>query len=219
MPHNIMVSRIKEISIKSARNSGLIGCQICGHVAPLGTKRCARCDARLQSRDTHSLQKVWAWMIAGLIAYVPANTYPMLVTTQAFQRQESTIIGGVIDLMGYGSYGVAAIVFVASILIPVGKFLAIGYLAWILRQPHRSDPHLLHGLYEVVEFIGRWSMIDVFVVAILVALVRFGILATINPGIAAVCFALSVVFTMLAAQSFDSRLIWDRIQRLDDRSN
>ncbi|MBM7067260.1 paraquat-inducible protein A [Actibacterium sp. 188UL27-1] len=208
-----MVRRIKAAPVITARAAGLVGCQICGKVTQLGETRCPRCYAKLRSRDGHSLQKVWAWMIAGLIAYIPANIYPMLITTQAFQRQEATIVGGVIDLIHYGSYGVAAIVFIASVLIPVGKFLVIGYLAWILRRPHKLDPHRLHLFYEIVEFIGRWSMIDVFVVAILVALVRFGILATINPGIAAVCFALSVVFTMLAAQSFDSRLIWDRIKR------
>ncbi|MEL7184618.1 MAG: paraquat-inducible protein A, partial [Pseudomonadota bacterium] len=99
-------------------------------------------------------------------------------------------------------------------VIPVGKFIAIAYLALIVRKPHGEKPsHLLH-LFEVVEWIGRWSMIDVFVVAILVALVQFDLLATINPGIAAVCFALSVVFTMLSAMSFDSRAIWDRIETL-----
>ncbi|MBF9044346.1 paraquat-inducible membrane protein A [Rhodobacterales bacterium HKCCE4037] len=196
----------------SAREAGCVVCQTCGNVASIHEERCPRCTHRLSSRDTLSEQKVWAWLIAGLIAYIPANIYPMLLTTQNFRTTESTIIAGVIDLYDHHAYAVAIIVFVASILIPVGKFVVIGYLAILTRSAHRTDPHRLLRFYEIVEFIGRWSMIDVFVVAILTALVQFDVLASINPGIAAVCFALSVVFTMLAAQSFDSRQIWDRLE-------
>lgn len=198
--------------VTTARETGRVVCRSCGLVAPMAQDRCTRCHQRLQSRDGLSQQRVWAWLIVGLIAYVPANLYPMLRTTQSFRTEESTIIGGVIDLLDHGAYGVAIIVFVASIVIPVGKFIVIAYLAVLTQQRHRTDPHRLLILHEIVEFIGRWSMIDVFVVAILTALVQFDVLATINPGIAAICFALSVVFTMLAAQSFDSRQIWDRLE-------
>jgi paraquat-inducible protein A len=196
----------------TALEAGLVGCRTCSHVSPLGTEACPRCGARLISRQGTSLQRVWAWTLAGLLAYVPANLYPMLITSTLGRAQEATIVGGVIELAEHGALGVAIIVFVASVVIPVGKFVAIGYLAWIVHRPHGRSPKRLLHLYEFVEFIGRWSMIDVFVVAILAALVQFDLLATINPGIAAVCFALSVVFTMLAALSFDSRLIWDRIR-------
>ena len=198
--------------LATAQSAGRVACRSCGLVAPAGQAHCARCGAALVSRDTQSLQKVWAWWIAGLIAYVPANIYPMLRSTQLFQTTESTIAGGVVDLMHHGSYGIALIVFTASIVIPVGKFVAIAWLASVLSRRHNQDTHRLHLVAEVVEFIGRWSMIDVFVVAILSALVQFEALATINPGIAAISFALSVVFTMLSAQSFDSRLIWDRLK-------
>lgn len=198
--------------LATARSAGRVACRSCGLVAPLGQAACTRCGSGLQSRDTQSLQKVWAWWIAGLIAYIPANLYPMLRSTTLFQTTESTIAGGVVELMHHGDYSVAIIVFVASIVIPVGKFVAIAWLAWVLARPHRQDTHRLRLVHEVVEFIGRWSMIDVFVVAILSALVQFEALATINPGIAAVSFAISVVFTMLSAQSFDSRLIWDRLK-------
>ncbi|MDY8108820.1 paraquat-inducible protein A [Fulvimarina sp. 2208YS6-2-32] len=197
-------------ALTTAQEAGLVACRSCGLVCAPNAARCTRCGERIESRDTHSLQRVWAYMIAGLIAYVPANLYPMLRTTQLFQTTDSTIVGGVVDLMHHGAYAIAAIVFIASVIIPVGKFLIIGYLAWLLSRPHARSPHRLHFLHEAVEFIGRWSMIDVFVVAILAALVQFDMLATINPGLAAVCFALSVVFTMLSAQAFDSRLIWDR---------
>ncbi len=197
----------------TARDAGLLGCRACGRVSAAGTGHCARCGARLASRDPTSLQRVWAWWLAGLIAYVPANLYPMLLTSTFGHVRENTIIGGALDLAHHGDYGVAAIVFAASILIPVGKFLAIAYLAVSLKLPTALGRHGRHRLHEIVEFIGRWSMIDVFVVAILSALVQFGFAATINPGIAAVTFALSVAFTMLSAQSFDPRLIWDAEER------
>ena len=196
----------------SARSAGRVGCRSCGLVAPLGQPVCARCGATLHSRDGLTLQKVWAWWAAGLIAYIPANLYPMLRSTQMFRTTENTIVGGIIDLWQFGSWGVATIVFAASIVIPVGKFISIAWLALVLARPHTHDTRRLHRVAAVVEFIGRWSMIDVFVVAILTALVQFEVFATINPGIAAVSFAISVVFTMLSAQSFDSRLIWDRLK-------
>ncbi|WP_241525655.1 paraquat-inducible protein A [Pseudophaeobacter leonis] len=170
---------------------------------------CTRCGSALHSRAPLSLQRTIAWLLAGLIAYVPASIYPMLLTSTLFERQESTILGGVVDLLHHGSFGDAVIVFVASVVIPIGKFLAILYLVRAVGQHRALSAHQRQLMLEIVEFIGRWSMIDVFVVAILSALVQLDSVATINPGIAAVSFALSVVFTMLAAQSLDSRLIWD----------
>lgn len=208
--------------VLTARQAGLVGCHSCGRVHPMGTPRCGRCGAALHSRMPGSLQKVWAWLFAGIVVYVPANIYPMLLTTSFGATTENTIMGGAVELMHHGSYGVALIVFVASVLIPVGKFLAIGYLALVVDPGSRlggrlrqgQDLHRRQRLFEVVEFIGRWSMIDVFVVAILSALVQLDFAATINPGIAAVSFSLSVAFTMLAALSFDPRLIWDAEQDL-----
>ena len=200
----------------TARAAGLVACRTCGQVHQKGTERCKRCQSVLISRDHQSLQKVWAWLIAGIIAYIPANTYPMLLTSTLLERSESTIIGGVVDLMHYGAYGIAFVVFFASVVIPVGKFLAIMYLAWSVQRASSANQHGRHKAYDMVEFIGRWSMIDVFVVAILSALVQLDTLATINPGIAAVSFALSVIFTMLAAQAFDPRLIWDVDRTKDD---
>lgn len=199
--------------LKTARSAGRVACRSCGLVAPAGQEACARCGARLNSRDALALQRVWAWWAAGTIAFIPANIYPMLRSTQMFRTTESTIVGGVFDLLHYGNYFIAAVIFVASIMIPLGKFIAIAYLALILSHPHRKDTGRLHRLFAIVEFIGRWSMIDVFVVAILSALVQFEALFSIHPGVAAVSFALSVIFTMLAAQSFDSRLIWDQLQK------
>lgn len=193
----------------TARDAGMVACTSCGLVAQPDVKACPRCHARMQSRDDGSIERVLAWLVAGLIVYIPANMYPMLRTTQMFKSQDSTIVGGIVDLIHHQAYAIAAIIFIASVVIPVGKFGVIAYLAVLLARPHTKDPHKLHVLHSAVEFIGRWSMIDVFVVAILVALVQFDVLASIKPGFAAACFALSVVFTMLSAQAFDPRLIWD----------
>lgn len=193
----------------TAREAGLVACTSCGLVHPPADQICARCGSRLESRPETSLQQVWAWMMAGLLLYIPANIYPMLLTSTLGDATQSTIIGGVIDLIHHGSLGIALIVFVASIVIPVLKFLAVGFLAISIKRPSLMSGHRRLVLFEVVEFIGRWSMIDVFVVAILSALVQLNFIATVNPGPAAACFALSVAFTMLSAQSFDSRLIWD----------
>jgi paraquat-inducible protein A len=162
-----------------------------------------------------SLQRVLAWLVAGVIAYIPANIYPMLLTSTFGKTTENTIVGGVIALIDHGSYGVALIVFAASVVIPIGKFIAILYLVLSVRSAAIIRGHGRQRLYEVVEFIGRWSMIDVFVVAILAALVQLNFAATINPGIAAVSFSLSVAFTMLSAQNFDPRLLWDAYEADD----
>lgn len=193
----------------TAREAGLVACQQCGRVHKLANTVCNRCGGGLQSRDETSIQRVWAWLIAGIIAYVPANIYPILITDTLKESSQSTIIKGVFELSYNGNFGIAAIVFTASVIIPIGKFLAIIYLAITVQRTSALNQHQRHHLFEIVEFIGRWSMVDIFVVAILSSLVQLDTLATINPGLAAFCFALSVVFTMISAQSFDARLIWD----------
>jgi len=197
----------------TAREAGLVACQRCSRVWPADSVECGRCGSRLETRDRHSLQKVWALWIAGLICYVPANLYPMLVTQTLLQNSQSTIVGGAVELLRHGAIGVALIILVASVLIPVGKFMAIAYLAVSVHRGTKISSGRRHHLYEVVEFIGRWSMIDVFVVAILSSLVQLSVVASIHPGPAALTFALSVICTMLSAQAFDTRLFWDEQNR------
>ncbi|WP_298844778.1 paraquat-inducible protein A [uncultured Roseobacter sp.] len=196
-------------TVISARDMGLVCCRRCSGVWPAETPRCARCGKRLVMRDWHSLQRVWAFLLVGLMCYIPANLYPMLRTRTLFSVQQDTIIGGAISFIEYGSYFVAGVILVASVVIPLGKFLAIGFLALSVRHPSSVSAHQRQLLYEIVEYIGRWSMIDIFVVAIMSALVQLNTLVAVQPGIASLFFALSVIFTMLAAQAFDSRLIWD----------
>lgn len=198
---------------RTARELGVLACGRCTKVWPIGTTQCGRCGATVRSRDAKSLQRVWAWWLAGLMCYIPANIYPMLSTRTLMQVQEDTIIGGAIELIRHHAYGIALIILVASVVIPVGKFLAIAFLALSVRGGPSVADHQRHGLYEVVEYIGRWSMIDVFVVAILSSLVQLKTLAAVNPGPASLFFALSVIFTMLSAQSFDPRLIYDADRR------
>lgn len=156
-----------------------------------------------------SIQRVWAWLIVGIICYIPANLFPMLKTQILFNSSDDTIIAGAVELATHGNLGVAMIILIASVAIPMGKFAAIAYLAISVQRSAVMRPKSRHKLYHMVEFIGRWSMIDVFVVAILSALVQLNFAASIRPGPAAITFALSVIFTMFAAISFDSRMIWD----------
>ncbi|MDO6731272.1 paraquat-inducible protein A [Marinovum sp. 2_MG-2023] len=193
----------------SARDMGLVACTRCTRVSPMGSTICDRCGSTLASRDTASLQKVWAWWFVGLICYIPANLYPMLETRTLGNVSNATIVEGAVELAHHGAFGVAAIILIASVLIPVSKFMIIAVLALGIQRKSSISAHYRLILFEIVEYIGRWSMIDVFVVAILSALVQFQTLASMTPGRASLFFALSVVFTMLSAQSLDPRLIWD----------
>ena len=195
--------------VVTARGAGLVGCTRCGRVWPLGSSECSRCGSQLVSRDRKSLQRVWAWWFAGVICYIPANLFPMLRTRTFFSSQDNTIIGGAVELIHHGSYAVALIILIASVLIPMGKFAVVAYLAYSVKHKVALPAKQRQAFYEVVEYIGRWSMIDVFVVAILSSLVQLNIIVSITPGPASLTFAFSVIFTMLAAQSFDSRMIWD----------
>jgi paraquat-inducible protein A len=192
--------------ILSAREMGLVACRRCSRAWPMGTPVCGRCGHKLVSRDFGSLQRVWAFWLMGLMCYIPANAYPMLKTKTLF---ESTIVGGAVELAHHGAYGIAFIILLASVAIPLAKFWAIAFLAISVESRKTASNNSRHFMYEIVEYIGRWSMIDIFVVAILSSLVQLKSLATINPGPASMFFALSVIFTMLSAQAFDSRMIWD----------
>ena len=195
--------------IVSARDLGVVACTRCTRVWPQGTEVCGRCGNTIVSRDLKSLQRVWALWIVGLMCYIPANLYPMLQTRTLFSVQEDTIVGGAIELIHHGAVGIAIIILLASVVIPLAKFMAIAFLAISVTRTSTVSNHQRQLLYEVVEYIGRWSMIDIFVVAIMSSLVQLNTLAAVNPGRASLFFALSVIFTMLSAQAFDSRMIWD----------
>ncbi|WP_129138429.1 paraquat-inducible protein A [Modicisalibacter coralii] len=206
----------------TAAEQGLAGCPTCGLVNTLDTHghgRCRRCGEPLHARVPNSLQRTWALLAASAVMYVPANLYPIMTTTYLGDASPSTIIGGVVQLWQMGSYPVAGVIFVASVLVPVGKLLALSWLCIAARYRTGEHRTVRTRLYRVTELIGRWSMVDVFVVAILVALIRAGTLMSITPGPAALAFAAVVVLTMLAAITFDPRLLWQSPSSVKEASH
>ncbi|WP_052402249.1 paraquat-inducible protein A [Muricoccus aerilatus] len=192
----------------------LLSCERCRRlsVAAPGSA-CPRCATRLHPRKPNSLARTWALVVAALILYVPANAYPVMEIVSFGRGGPHTILGGVKEFVQTGFWPLALIVFLASVAVPMLKLL--GLVVMLLGVHRRSATGLRARtrLYHLVEAIGRWSMIDVFVVSVLIAVVRFGNLASINAQIGATCFAAVVVLTILAAQSFDPRLMWDAAGR------
>ena len=187
----------------------LIRCPVCEavNIDKGRENRCRRCGSPIYRYRRFKTEKSWAYLITAIIAYIPANLYPMLVSTQFGKVEESTIVGGIILMWESGSYPIAAIIFFASILVPIMKFLILVYLLISVKYPLGKDKKVnKHKLYYMTEAIGPWSMIDVFVVAILAALIHMHNVQII-AGTAATAFALSVFFTLLAAQAFDESLI------------
>jgi len=197
---------------EAAAAQGLCGCDTCGLLNRLEEGRCRRCGDRLHARRPHSLQATWALLVAAVVLYVPANLYPIMTTITFGKASASTIIGGVAELWLHGSWPIALVIFVASIMVPVAKLLVLGWLCIVARRSAVLDAALRTRVYRIIEFVGRWSMVDVFVVALLVALIRADALMAINPGPAALAFCAVVVLTMVAALVFDPRLLWDEAE-------
>lgn len=196
----------------TARERGLAVCHVCLAASPpsRASGRCPRCRAALHARVPHSVQRTVSLSLAAAILYLPAMLLPIMTTSQFGRSVESTIIGGVLQLWELGSYPVAVVILVASVLIPLGKLAALGLLCWTVTRGRAGAPRHRTGLYRITELIGKWSMVDVFVLAVLVALIQMGGVMTVKPGAAALAFAGVVMVTMLAAGSFDPRLIWDQ---------
>lgn len=206
----------------TASSQNVTGCPTCGlvnRVSHTGKGRCVRCHERLHQRLPHSLQRTWALLFAATIMYIPANIYPIMTTTSLGHSAPSTIVSGVVQLIQMGSWPVAAVIFIASVIVPVGKLVALAWLCFVIQRNDELNAQSRTRLYRLTEFIGRWSMVDVFVVAILVALIRAGSFMSITPGPAALAFGTVVVLTMLAAMTFDPRLIWDVSNPRDIRRN
>jgi paraquat-inducible protein A len=197
----------------SAARAGIVSCLTCGLLSRPATAAnlgyCPRCGAGLVWRRPRSIQTTWALLIAAAIFYIPANALPVLGTTALGETEFDTIIGGVIFLYATGSWPLALIVLVASVMIPLGKILALAWLLITVQRGSVRNSHDRARIYRLVELIGKWSMLDVFVDAFTVALVQLQPLMSVEPGLGVVFFMAVVVMTMLAAQSFDPRLIWD----------
>lgn len=205
---------MSEPTVITAAQLGLIRCSACSLVVqePEAGRHaiCPRCEAPLHRRLPNSLARTWALLIAAAVLYIPANLFPIMRTASLGEvPQSDTILSGVVELWVRGSWDLAIIVFVASIVVPLLK-IAILMTLLITTGRHSSWRRKERGkLYRFVEFIGHWSMLDIFVVALMAALVRFQSLADVTPGPGAVAFGAVVVLTMLASKSFDERLIWD----------
>jgi paraquat-inducible protein A len=203
-------------SAPTAARAGLLVCHDCGLLSRPAAHshegRCPRCGSHLHFRKPNSIARTWAFVIAAVVLYIPANMLPVMDTSSLFGAQTDTILSGVVYLWISGSWPLAIIVFIASIAVPMLKIIALIFLVasaqfrstWLLRR--RT------GIYRLVELVGRWSMLDIYVITILVALVQFNALATIKAGPGAIAFGAVVVLTMFAAMSFDPRLIWDSLE-------
>jgi paraquat-inducible protein A len=199
----------------TARQAGLIRCHDCELLVPAagaGHMRCPRCGAALHARKPDSIARAWAFLLAAAVMYVPANVLPMTVTSALGTVQADTIMSGVIYFIHSGSWEIAAVIFIASVFVPMAKLAILVFLLVSVQLRCRWRPRDRTVLYRMTELVGRWSMVDVYVVTILVALVKLGAVANIEAGPAAVFFAIVVVLTMLAAESFDPRIIWDVIE-------
>jgi paraquat-inducible protein A len=204
---------------ETAASRDLATCHLCWKLAPTDQHHCPRCGSAMHPRKNDSLQRTLALLITACVLYIPANIYPIMYTDQLGSTEPSTIIGGVILLIKLGSVPVAAVIFLFSVMVPIGKLIALFYLVWSVERHSRMDARRRTMMYTITEFIGKWSMIDVFVVAILAALVHLGGLLVIRPGIAAMSFAGVVIVTIIAAESFDSRLIWDVLEETESDDN
>ncbi|MDT0594918.1 paraquat-inducible protein A [Glaciecola petra] len=197
----------------TAASLGKVSCRTCHFVTDLDSQYCPRCSDRLYLRYPNSVQRTLAIVLTAILFYIPANIYPIMTTTLLGDATPSTIISGVLLFIEHGSYFVAFVIFSASVLIPLAKMIIILWLCYNTSRSTKLSKNELTFLYRVTEFIGKWSMIDIFVVAILVALVQFAGIMVIEPGMAARAFAIVVILTMIAAHQFDVRLIWDRQQK------
>lgn len=193
----------------SAALNSLANCHVCGKLTNISVVHCPRCGTRLRFRKPDSIQRTVALVITACILYIPANVLPIMYTDQLGKEYQATIIYGVIEFWEGGSYLIASVIFLASIFIPMTKIVTLFWLCWSVSKKSVTKQKQRTKIYGITEFIGRWSMIDVFVVAITVALIHLGGILTIRPGAAALAFAGVVIVTMIAARSFDPRLIWD----------
>ena len=201
----------------TAAGAGLLACHGCGLLQrPSGAAHdlaCARCGAGLHFRKPDSVARSWALLVAAYVLFIPANVLPVMKTGSLFGAQTDTIMSGVVFLWVTGSWPLALIIFVASIVVPGAKLLALTFLLVSVQRRSAWAQQQRTRLYRVIELVGRWSMVDIYVAAVLAALVQFGGLMSIRPGPGAIAFGAVVVLTMFAAESFDPRLIWDTGER------
>lgn len=209
------------VSVQFAGRTGaslnLASCSCCTAIVPLEQKHCGRCGTKVSIRIPASLQKTLAWLITATVLYIPANLFPIMETMSLGSSIQSTIISGIILMWQDGAYPVAIVILLASVVVPVVKIITMFWLCYLASHSGHKRQLLSTKVYLLVDWIGRWSMVDVLVVAILAALVRFDLLMGVYPGMGAIIFATVVITTMLAAMSFDPRLLWDQRNKKEEQ--
>ncbi|MGV8887398.1 MAG: paraquat-inducible protein A [Pseudomonas sp.] len=203
-----------------AIDAGILICTECHELnkqeADTNKQVCTRCGALVHARRPNSVTRTWALLVTAAVLYIPANLLPIMTVSSLGQGDPSTIMSGVIQLVQHGMIPIAAVVFIASILVPTFKLVGIALLLFSVQRRQPLSARQRIWMYRFIEFIGRWSMLDIFVIAILVAVVNFGRLASVEANLGAIAFASVVILTMLAAVTFDPRLIWDNTESDDD---
>lgn len=198
--------------MKSALQQGYLSCRHC-HKLMIDSQAelhyCPRCHSKVHPRTPQSLRWSWALLLSGFFLYIPANVLPIMTLNKMWILRTDTIMSGIINLYNIGMAPIAAIVFIASIVVPLLKMIALAYILLAIQFKWQKGVLLRSKMYRMVEFIGRWSMLDIFVISILLAVVKFGNVASVNLEPAALLFEVVVILTMLAALCLDSRLIWD----------
>lgn len=203
---------------KTGLQQNLKLCQVCTAIVPLAQSHCSRCNTKVRIRQRASIQNTMALLIAATLLYIPANLLPIMRTVSFGETTDSTIISGLLLMWRDGAYPVAIIILIASVIVPVAKILIMFWLCYLTRLPFSRRQRHSGTIYRLVDWVGRWSMVDVLVVAIMAALVRFDLFMSVYPGVGALVFAAVVILTMLAALSFDPRLLWDPLAEQEDAS-
>ncbi len=221
-PHDLwslLDHRSSEITKEDFASHKILNCHTCGFLSRHTgeNQNCIRCYSPLHHRKHNSLEVTWALLIAAFVMLIPANVYPVMTVIRFGQGEPSTILSGVLHLIESGMWGLAMIVFVASIVVPVMKLIILIFLLISVQKKSIWRPRDRTLLYRVTEVVGAWSMVDIFLVGLLSSLVSLDALSTIRPGIGAIFFAAVVVITMFAAHSFDPRLIWDQVKENNNK--
>ena len=202
-------------NVRSAITLGVAGCHTCGlavHMRNRAEIECPRCGAEVHYRKHDSINRAWAFLIAAFVMYIPANTEPMMRTTSLGSTSADTILEGVIYFLSHGDWPLALVIFAASVMLPLLKMIAIAYILILTQRASSERQTERTNLYKIAEILGKWSMLDIFVVGLMAGLVQLGALTTIAPGPACIAFAGVVILTMFAEMAFDPKLIWDQME-------
>lgn len=194
---------------KTDINTNKVLCNLCLNLDDASTSTCSRCEGTLHQRHENSLALTWGYLLVATLFIIPANILPMMVVTALGNDEASTIMQGVFYFFEHGDFGLGAVIFIASVAVPVFKLAVLYYLLLVVHLKQHHKAKFATKLFHLIHMIGKWSMLDIFVVALMVSMVQFQGIASIHTGAAAIAFCATVVFTIIASEKFDPRLMWD----------